>query len=76
MRGEILNQECEVYDREGKLHYLLINIKSVDLNPGKILYICRDITDRKQAELELHLYEQIISTTDDLMAFIDCTAIS
>jgi PAS domain S-box-containing protein len=72
VRGEISNQECQIYDKEGEIHHLLINIKSVDLNPGNILYICRDITERKQTEDELHLYEQIISTTHDLMAFIDC----
>ena len=71
IRGELINQECQIYDKDGQVHHLLINIKNVDLNPGEILYICRDITDRKQAEDELNVYEQIISTTYDLMAFID-----
>jgi diguanylate cyclase (GGDEF)-like protein/PAS domain S-box-containing protein len=69
--GEITNQECQILDSTGKAHDLLVNIKSVQLNPGTVLYTCRDVTNRKQAADELKLYERIANTTQDLMAFLD-----
>ncbi|MGA0199262.1 MAG: PAS domain S-box protein, partial [Prochlorotrichaceae cyanobacterium] len=71
IRGELVNQECKIYDSSGQLHHLLVNIKQVNFKLGTILYTCRDATERKKAEEELHLYEHIISTTQDLMSFVD-----
>jgi diguanylate cyclase (GGDEF)-like protein/PAS domain S-box-containing protein len=70
-RGEITNQECRIWDVTGCPHDLLVNIKAVQLAQGSVLYTCRDVTDRKQAQEELQLYEKIANTTQDLMAFVD-----
>lgn len=54
--GEIRNIEREIIDKAGEVHTLLINVKSVSIQGGTILYSCRDITERKQAENELNNY--------------------
>jgi diguanylate cyclase (GGDEF)-like protein/PAS domain S-box-containing protein len=69
--GELTNQDCQVWDVEGQVHHLLVNIKSVHVGHGTLLFTCRDISDRKQTETELKLYESIANTTQDLMAFVD-----
>ncbi|MFH1404310.1 MAG: ATP-binding protein [Candidatus Altiarchaeota archaeon] len=52
-RGEIPNIECEIVDKSGRHHILLVNVKSVSIKGGTLLYTCRDITERKKAEEEL-----------------------
>ena len=47
---EIPNIEREITDKFGKKHFLLVNVKSVSIKDGTILYTCHDITERKQAE--------------------------
>jgi PAS domain S-box-containing protein len=51
--GEIQNIEMDVTDKFKKGHSLLVNVKSVSIKGGTLLYTCRDITKRKQAEEEL-----------------------
>ena len=48
--GEIRNIEATIEDKLGKEHSLLVNVKSVDIKGGTVLYTCRDITDRKRAD--------------------------
>ncbi|MGK7946631.1 MAG: PAS domain S-box protein [Microcystaceae cyanobacterium] len=50
---EINNIEHQILDKFDCPHYLLVNIKTVDINSGTILYTCRDITERKQAQIDL-----------------------
>lgn len=50
---EIPNIELEIYDKKGVAHSLLVNVKKVSIKSGKILYTCRDITERKKAEKAL-----------------------
>ena len=52
-QGEISNIEHIIHDKKGEEHTLLINIKQVHIGQGTLLYTCRDITDRKQAEIAL-----------------------
>ena len=52
-QGEIINLEQTIEDKTRQSHTLLINIKKVKIDQGTLLYICRDITDRKQAETAL-----------------------
>ncbi|MBE9129540.1 MULTISPECIES: GAF domain-containing protein [unclassified Coleofasciculus] len=54
--GELHNIQWEIADKTGKEHTLLINVKRVSIKEGTILYSCRDITQRKQAEDELSHY--------------------
>jgi PAS domain S-box-containing protein len=51
--GEIENIEHQITDKAGNLHTLLVNVKRVSIQGGTTLFTCRDITDRKQAELDL-----------------------
>lgn len=48
--GEVQNIEREVRDKAGSRHSLLVNVKRVSIKGGDLLYTCRDITGRKQAE--------------------------
>jgi len=54
-RGELRNIECEVASKSGARRSLLIHLKAVAIQGGTVLYSCRDVTDRKQAEEELRL---------------------
>lgn len=60
--GEIINIENNILDKQGKLHTILINIKSVEIGPGTRLYTCRDISDRKQVEKALQNSEEHLRT--------------
>jgi PAS domain S-box-containing protein len=51
--GEIKNIERDITDKSKQVHSLLINVKSVSIKDGTILYTCRDITARKKAEAAL-----------------------
>jgi PAS domain S-box-containing protein len=50
IRQEIKNIEWTVIDTNRQTRFLLINVISVNLNGGTVLYVMRDITDRKQDE--------------------------
>lgn len=51
--GEIHNIERKIVDKTGRRHTLLVNVKRVSIQGGTVLYSCRDISARKQAEDEL-----------------------
>ena len=48
--GEIRNIEHEVEAKDGTRHVLLVHVKRVSIKRGTIMYVCRDITEHKQAE--------------------------
>ena len=48
--GEIRNIEHEVNAKDGTRRVLLVHIKQVSIKRGTVMYVCRDITERKQAE--------------------------
>lgn len=50
--GEITNIEREITDKAGAHHITLVNVKRVAIKGGIVLYTCRDITQRKEAEEE------------------------
>ena len=52
-RGEVRNIEREVTAKSGERRTLLVHLKAVSIQGGTVLYTCRDITERKQAEEEL-----------------------
>jgi len=54
-KTEIRNIEKTVEDKYGSLHTLLINVKRVAIKEASLLYVCRDITERKQVEEELEI---------------------
>lgn len=48
--GEIRNIECDITDKSGEVHNLLMSIKKVSIKGGTHLYTCGDITELKKAE--------------------------
>lgn len=56
--GEISNIEHIISDKNGEKHIVLVNIKKVDIDKGKMLYTCRDITARKAFEKELEISQK------------------
>lgn len=55
---EATNIEVTIADIRGRAHNLLVNAKSVSIGKGTILYSCRDITEKKQAEVALRESEK------------------
>ncbi|MCG8616214.1 MAG: PAS domain S-box protein [Desulfobacterales bacterium] len=55
---ELRNQELLIRDKSGKPHNLLVNIKKVQIQDGTLMYTCRDVTERHQAEKALKESEQ------------------
>jgi PAS domain S-box-containing protein len=52
-RKEIKNIERDVTSKSGERRTVLVHLKEVSIKGGTVLYSCRDVTDRKQAEDEL-----------------------
>ncbi len=50
--NEISNLEIKIRTKEDKIRDFLITIKKVSINKGTILYICRDISERKKMAKE------------------------
>jgi len=48
--GEIRNIEHEVAAKDGTRRVLLVHIKRVSIKRGTMMYVCRDITERKHAD--------------------------
>jgi PAS domain S-box-containing protein len=49
---EIANIEREIKDKAGASRVVLVNVRRVAIKGGTLLYTCREITQRKQAEEE------------------------
>ncbi len=47
--GELRNIEREITDKSGALRTVLVNVKTVSIRGGTIVYTCREITERKNA---------------------------
>jgi PAS domain S-box-containing protein len=50
---EIHNIEHEITDKDGRRRVLLIDVRSVAIRNGRMLFTCRDITKRKRAQESL-----------------------
>ncbi|QIO24855.1 PAS domain S-box protein (plasmid) [Haloarcula sp. JP-L23] len=57
--GSLKNIECTATDKAGREHTLLVNVRAVDIQGGKFLYSCRDITKRKQREEALATLQEL-----------------
>ncbi len=57
-RGEVRNLEHPIATKRGERRDLLIHVKQVSIGRGTILYVCRDVTERKQAEQALRRNEE------------------
>ena len=49
-RGEITNIEREIRSKTGDERHLLIHVKSVAIRDSRILYTCRDVTERSRVQ--------------------------
>jgi two-component system, cell cycle sensor histidine kinase and response regulator CckA len=70
-QGEFQNLEWTLKDANGQTRFLIIDVKRVNINGGTVLYVMRDITDRKQDEEYLKRYRSIISSTPDGISLLD-----
>lgn len=57
-KEEIANIEWSITDQSGREHFLLINIRLVDIKGGSVLYVMRDITDYRLAKNALNKSER------------------
>ena len=58
---EIHNIETEIKTPSGKIRTLLVSLKKVAIGTGTVLYTCRDISERKQAEEALKQNEELLT---------------
>jgi PAS domain S-box-containing protein len=69
--GMIVNHECDIIAKCGNRRTLLVNVKPVSIGDGTRLYVCRDISDRKQAEAALlrseERYRDIVEDQTELI---------
>jgi PAS domain S-box-containing protein len=56
--GEIVNVDCVVHDKGGRRHELLVNIKHISIGRGTALYVCRDVTERREARARIRLLRE------------------
>ena len=49
-RGEITNIERDIRSKTGDERHLLIHVKSVSIKDSRILYTCRDVTERSRTQ--------------------------
>jgi PAS domain S-box-containing protein len=56
--GEVRNIDHEIEAKGGVRRALLVHVKRVSIKGGTILYVCRDVTERKQSEQALRRNEE------------------
>jgi PAS domain S-box-containing protein len=75
-RGELRNIEREITAKSGERRSVLVHLKEVAIQGGTVLYSCRDITERRQAEEELRaarldlIHASRLALVGELMASI------
>ena len=52
-RRELTNIERTICDRTGSERFLLVSVKRVSIGSGSVLFVCRDATERRQAQMAL-----------------------
>lgn len=72
-QGEIENIERVIVDWAGRSRTFLVDVRRVAIDGGTMLYVCRDISGRKAAELALRRYRRIVSVTPDSISLVDTT---
>ncbi len=74
-KKEIFNIDLKIKDKRGLTHYLLVNVKKISIGRGTVLYTCRDISDRKEAEKKLEESERkfrtIVNVLPQFVAYTD-----
>ena len=65
VHDEMRNIEKQITDKNSKKHSLLVSVQRVSIGQGTLLWICRDISERKYEEEELRKYKHIVSSTQE-----------
>jgi PAS domain S-box-containing protein len=70
-RGEISNISCQIRDSVGRARNLLVTVRRSAAQLGNVLYVCRDVTERINIELDhellsLTLEKRVESQTREL----------
>lgn len=70
--GIIKSKEVDMLLRSGETRKIELSAESINIT-GKayMISVARDVTERKQLEEYLRLHEYIVSTSDDMLSFID-----
>jgi PAS domain S-box-containing protein len=67
----LINHECNIVTKSGVPRSLLIHVKQVSIGKGTRLYVCRDVSERKQAEAALRQsderYRDIVEDQTELI---------
>jgi formate hydrogenlyase transcriptional activator len=73
--GELRNLEREITAKSGARRTLLVHVKRVSIKGATVLYVCRDITERKQAE-EAQRVDQdaLLRTQESLRELVETTS--
>lgn len=59
-RNEVKNIEITIADKFKNKHILLVNIKRIHIDDSKLLYTCRDITEKNRLHEELYNRKRIL----------------
>ncbi len=73
--GEISNIEWQIRTPDGTERTILINARRVAIRKGTILYCCRDITRRKEAQQEAHRAKLAVEASLNAIGFADLNGI-
>ncbi len=64
-RGEIANLECQIRDVVGRARDLLVTVRRISIRGSSVLYVCRDVSERKKIELDLELLSMTLNRKVD-----------
>lgn len=59
--GKIVNIECQVRDAVGRARNLLITVQRLEGTGGRVMFTCRDVSERMKKELDYHLLSLTLS---------------
>lgn len=72
---ELSNIERTVADKSGVTHHILLTVKQISIGAGTTLYTCRDITERRLAEMRLQeseaRYRSLLDSLETVVSTID-----
>jgi len=70
-QGELANLERRVLTKAGEERIVLVNVKRVSIGYGTLLYTCRDISDRREAEEKIRFQANLLSAVNSAVIATD-----